>query len=155
MHSAVVPYLVNGARGMGSLASRLRGRCPPMSPELPPGPPGESGQSCGRSELELADLLYRSREPFSELIVAWIFINCRKRHTSCFCISIYKVYKSTWVDLRGASICKDLHANHTVHWLDLRTHSHCVFFFLLRLRFLLLQEMGCTGLNGSIHTMRL
>ena len=90
--TVLVPYLVNGGRGMGSLASRLRGRCPPRSPTVPPGPPGESRQSCGRRELELADLLYRSREPFNELIVAWIFISCRKRHTSCFCISICKVY---------------------------------------------------------------
>ena len=76
----------------------------PRSPAVPPGPPGESGQSCGRRELELADLLYRSREPFNELIVAWIFISCRKRHTSCFCISICKVYMQilhSIVDLSG------------------------------------------------------
>ena len=33
--------------------------------------------------------------------------------------------------------------------------SHCAFFFWLRLRFLLSQQMGCMGLNGSVDTMRL
>ena len=40
--------------------------------------------------------------------------------------------------------------------LFLRAHSRCVFFFFwLCLRLLLSQQMGCTRLNGSVHTMRM
>ena len=37
----------------------------------------------------------------------------------------------------------------------IRARSHSVIFFWLRLQFFLLQQMGCTGLNGTVHTMRL
>ena len=39
-----------------------------------------------------------------------------------------------------------------IQWLKLKAHSHSAFFLI---RFLLLQQTGFTGFNGSVHTMRL